>query len=279
MKIEDRVIAITGASAGIGATTARLLAARVAVVESPRIAVGPQPWDEVTAAVQKAGGQLAEIGPDADALVWLDASDIDGLTRALAAAPAVVLGECGADMRPVLLGRPGDAEAVAVVLDHVGDWGGNDRPQSRAVFQRLGGAQVAGRLVVGEGDEADVERLQVARQVFVGALAGVVDVAGLRQRALRALVLLLCGLMIWATVGGYLWDEYSVHFGVASVIARGLMPPEHPLCGLPNVLLTPHMAGYGPHLNDRRLQIIEDNCKAFAEGRPLRNIVDKSNWF
>lgn len=57
------------------------------------------------------------------------------------------------------------------------------------------------------------------------------------------------------------------------------LPAEHPLWGLPNVLLTPHMAGYGPHLNERRFQIIQDNCRAFAEGRPLRNVVDKANWF
>jgi phosphoglycerate dehydrogenase-like enzyme len=57
------------------------------------------------------------------------------------------------------------------------------------------------------------------------------------------------------------------------------LPAEHPLWGLPNVLLTPHMAGYGPYLNERRFQIIQDNCRAFAEGRPLRNVVDKANWF
>lgn len=57
------------------------------------------------------------------------------------------------------------------------------------------------------------------------------------------------------------------------------LPAEHPLWGLPNVLLTPHMAGYGPHLNERRFQIIQDNCRAFAEGRPLRNVVDKTTWF
>jgi phosphoglycerate dehydrogenase-like enzyme len=57
------------------------------------------------------------------------------------------------------------------------------------------------------------------------------------------------------------------------------LPAEHPLWGLANVLLTPHMAGYGPHLNERRFQIIQDNCRAFAEGRPLRNVVDKANWF
>jgi phosphoglycerate dehydrogenase-like enzyme len=57
------------------------------------------------------------------------------------------------------------------------------------------------------------------------------------------------------------------------------LPVDHPLWGMPNVLLTPHMAGYGPHLNERRFQIIEDNCKAFAEGKPLRNVVDKAAWF
>jgi phosphoglycerate dehydrogenase-like enzyme len=57
------------------------------------------------------------------------------------------------------------------------------------------------------------------------------------------------------------------------------LPAEHPLWGMPNVLLTPHMAGYGPHLNERRFQIIQDNCRAFANGQPLRNVVDKANWF
>nr|WP_294519286.1 D-2-hydroxyacid dehydrogenase [uncultured Rhodopila sp.] len=57
------------------------------------------------------------------------------------------------------------------------------------------------------------------------------------------------------------------------------LPPEHPLWGAKNVLLTPHMAGYGPHLNERRFQIIQDNCRAFADGLKLRNVVDKTMWF
>jgi phosphoglycerate dehydrogenase-like enzyme len=57
-------------------------------VTSPRIAIGPRPWDGITAVVREAGGEPAGIGPDADALVWLDAADLDGLARALAAAPA-----------------------------------------------------------------------------------------------------------------------------------------------------------------------------------------------
>ena len=42
------------------------------------------------------------------------------------------------------------------------------------------------------------------------------------------------------------------------------LPSDHRLWTLPNVLLTPHMAGHGPYLNDRRFQIIVDNCRAFA---------------
>jgi phosphoglycerate dehydrogenase-like enzyme len=57
------------------------------------------------------------------------------------------------------------------------------------------------------------------------------------------------------------------------------LPNDHSLWTLPNVLLTPHMAGHGPHLDDRRLQILVDNCRSFAAGMPLRNVVDKSSWF
>ncbi len=57
------------------------------------------------------------------------------------------------------------------------------------------------------------------------------------------------------------------------------LPAEHPLWTAPNVLLTPHSAGFGPYLDDRRLDIILDNCRRFAAGQPLRNVVDKAMWF
>jgi phosphoglycerate dehydrogenase-like enzyme len=57
------------------------------------------------------------------------------------------------------------------------------------------------------------------------------------------------------------------------------LPPEHPLWNAPNVLLTPHTAGYGPYLDDRRLEIIVDNARRFVHGEPLRNVVDKAHWF
>jgi phosphoglycerate dehydrogenase-like enzyme len=57
------------------------------------------------------------------------------------------------------------------------------------------------------------------------------------------------------------------------------LPAQHPLWTVPGVLMTPHTAGYGPYLDERRYAIILENCRAFLKGQPLRNVVDKANWF
>ncbi len=57
------------------------------------------------------------------------------------------------------------------------------------------------------------------------------------------------------------------------------LPAEHPLWTMPNVLLTPHTAGHGPYLDERRFEVLSDNCRRFAAGGELRNLVDKSRWF
>jgi phosphoglycerate dehydrogenase-like enzyme len=57
------------------------------------------------------------------------------------------------------------------------------------------------------------------------------------------------------------------------------LPADHPLWTLPGVLITPHTAGYGPYLDERRLDIVVDNCRRFVAGTPLRNVVDKASWF
>jgi phosphoglycerate dehydrogenase-like enzyme len=57
-------------------------------VSSPRIAIGPDPRESVVRAVRIAGGEPAPIDAEADALVWLDPSDLAGLGQALKATPA-----------------------------------------------------------------------------------------------------------------------------------------------------------------------------------------------
>ena len=58
------------------------------------------------------------------------------------------------------------------------------------------------------------------------------------------------------------------------------LPSGHPLWTAPGMLITPHVAAAsGPNLDERRTELFMDNCVRFDEGRPLRNVVDKTNWF
>ena len=57
------------------------------------------------------------------------------------------------------------------------------------------------------------------------------------------------------------------------------LPADHPLWTMPGVLITPHTAGHGPYLDERRFEILLDNCRRFLAGQPLCNVVDKSSWF
>jgi phosphoglycerate dehydrogenase-like enzyme len=63
------------------------------------------------------------------------------------------------------------------------------------------------------------------------------------------------------------------------VFEREPLPADHPLWDAPGMLITPHVAAAGPYLDDRRAEVFLDNCRRFHDGRPLRNVVDKANWF
>jgi phosphoglycerate dehydrogenase-like enzyme len=54
------------------------------------------------------------------------------------------------------------------------------------------------------------------------------------------------------------------------------LPPESPLWAAPNMLITPHTAASTSLLWKRQAELLEDNISRYLEGRPLRNIVDKS---
>ena len=57
------------------------------------------------------------------------------------------------------------------------------------------------------------------------------------------------------------------------------LPADHPLWGFPNVILTPHVAGYSPRVAERHLGVLEDNLRRFVAGEPLVNVVDKRQWY
>ncbi|MBT4091714.1 MAG: D-2-hydroxyacid dehydrogenase, partial [Deltaproteobacteria bacterium] len=53
------------------------------------------------------------------------------------------------------------------------------------------------------------------------------------------------------------------------------LPEESPLWEMPNVVITPHVAGGTPHYIDRLLDIFTENLKRYQAGEPLINMVDK----
>lgn len=57
------------------------------------------------------------------------------------------------------------------------------------------------------------------------------------------------------------------------------LPPAHPLWRRPEVLITPHVAGVGPHEAERRFAVLLENCRRFVAGTELINVVDKNKWF
>ena len=58
------------------------------------------------------------------------------------------------------------------------------------------------------------------------------------------------------------------------------LPADHPLWGLPNVILTPHIAVKdAANTDERRFALLLDNARRFAQGQPLRNVVDKAAWY
>ncbi|MEV6167304.1 D-2-hydroxyacid dehydrogenase [Streptomyces sp. NPDC051954] len=74
-------------------------------------------------------------------------------------------------------------------------------------------------------------------------------------------------------------DEGRLRGVALDVVEREPLPPEHPLWRHPRALITPHVAGAGPHAAERRFEVLVDNARRFAAGKPLVNVVDKTQWF
>jgi phosphoglycerate dehydrogenase-like enzyme len=48
---------------------------------------------------------------------------------------------------------------------------------------------------------------------------------------------------------------------------------------MPNVILTPHVAGYSPRIAERHLGVLLENVRRFRHHERLLNVADKTKWF
>jgi len=77
-------------------------------------------------------------------------------------------------------------------------------------------------------------------------------------------------------------DALVEALGRGSVRAAGLdvtdpepLPPDHPLWGMPNVIITPHYAGDHPGYDGEAFRVFVDNLKRYTHGEPLLSVVDR----
>jgi phosphoglycerate dehydrogenase-like enzyme len=56
------------------------------------------------------------------------------------------------------------------------------------------------------------------------------------------------------------------------------LPADHPLWGMENVIITPHMASIADIYPARRVHRFLDNLSRYLQGKPLRSVVDKEDW-
>src|SRR5262249_48931050 len=69
--------------------------------------------------------------------------------------------------------------------------------------------------------------------------------------------------------------EGCIRGAALDVFEQEPLPPDSPLFDLPNVFITPHVAGVaGAEHWPRMIALLEENLTAFLAGKPLRNQVD-----
>jgi phosphoglycerate dehydrogenase-like enzyme len=81
-------------------------------------------------------------------------------------------------------------------------------------------------------------------------------------------------------------DDLTAALAAGEVAGAGLdvferepLPPGHPLWTAERVLITPHVAGAGPHVRERRTALVAENARRFAAGQELCCVVDKASWY
>ena len=63
------------------------------------------------------------------------------------------------------------------------------------------------------------------------------------------------------------------------VFDREPLPPDSPLWGMENVIITPHVAGFGPRYWEGLVDLFGRNLERWRRGEPLENVVDKRRGY
>jgi phosphoglycerate dehydrogenase-like enzyme len=73
--------------------------------------------------------------------------------------------------------------------------------------------------------------------------------------------------------------EQRIAGAALDVFEQEPLPPEHPLWKLPNVIITPHLAGSSPHYDRRAADLFTENLTRYLAGLPLYNRFDPQRGY
>lgn len=69
-------------------------------------------------------------------------------------------------------------------------------------------------------------------------------------------------------------QDGAIAGAMLDVFEREPLSKESPLWDLPNVIITPHVAGSPSNYTERAFIVVGDNIERFLDGQPLKNVVD-----
>lgn len=121
---------------------------------------------------------------------------------------------------------------------------------------------------------ADVVVISAAQTEMTRGLIGATELSLMRPDAL--LINVSRGTLVnEAALVSALRDGTIAGAGL-DVFEHEPLAPESPLWTLPNVIITPHMAGFRPDHWDAVTALFAENLTRFERGEPLKNLVDKA---
>lgn len=69
-------------------------------------------------------------------------------------------------------------------------------------------------------------------------------------------------------------DEGKIAGAALDVYPEEPLPGDNPLWKLPNVILTPHIAGFSREYNSRAVDLFVENLQRYLDGKQLLNLID-----
>lgn len=74
-------------------------------------------------------------------------------------------------------------------------------------------------------------------------------------------------------------QSHSIAGAALDVFVEEPLPPNNPLWTLPNVIISPHVAGNTPDYYDRAVKVFVENLKRYLERKPLINALNREHGY